>query len=177
MAIPMYTASVRLQIDRSAVKVVEGGNVSPTDGNDGDFLRTQFELIQGRAMAERVASRTRVSDDADFFKPQSISVISFVRQKILGERAAGSTDRAARERAAVSIIMRGRGIRPVAGSRLVDVTYSDPNPARAQSIAAAFGEEFIASTLDKRFQANAFAKTFLEDFESISSKTKTRLVL
>ncbi len=56
-----------------------------------------------------------------------------------------------------------RAVLPVAGSRLVDITYSDPNPARAQRIAGGFADAFIASNLDKRFQANSYAKVFLED--------------
>ena len=54
-------------------------------------------------------------------------------------------------------------MRPVPGARLVDISYSDPVPARAQRIAAAYADAFVASNLDKRFEANAYAKTFLED--------------
>jgi len=45
----------------------------------------------------------------------------------------------------------------------VDLSYTDPDPARAQTIANAFGEAYIETKLDKRFQANAHAKSFLED--------------
>ena len=54
-------------------------------------------------------------------------------------------------------------MRPIAGSRLVDLDYSDPSPQRAQRIANAYADAFLASNLDKRFQANASAKIFLED--------------
>ena len=37
METPLYTATVRLQIDRAAAKVVEGGNVTPTDSNSIGF--------------------------------------------------------------------------------------------------------------------------------------------
>ena len=37
METPLYTATVRLQIDRAAAKVVEGGNVAPTDSNRYGF--------------------------------------------------------------------------------------------------------------------------------------------
>ncbi|MEF3364987.1 polysaccharide biosynthesis tyrosine autokinase [Methylocystis sp. 9N] len=60
-------------------------------------------------------------------------------------------------------VLGGRAVKPVAGSRLVDVSYTDTEPARAQRVANAFGEAFIAANLDKRFQANAYAKSFLED--------------
>ena len=46
---------------------------------------------------------------------------------------------------------------------MVDITYTDPVPARAQRIATAYADAVIAANLDKRFQANAYAKTFLED--------------
>src|SRR5690606_24044353 len=37
------------------------------------------------------------------------------------------------------------------------------NPARAQRIAMAYAEAFKAANVDKRFEANSSAKTFLED--------------
>ena len=52
---------------------------------------------------------------------------------------------------------------PVMGSRLVDVSYSDTSPERAQRVANGYADAFMAANLDKRFQANASAKTFLED--------------
>src|SRR5262245_18740095 len=56
MQTPLYTSTVRLQIDRNVAKVVEGGNVSPVESSDFEFLRTQYELLQSRTMAERVVS-------------------------------------------------------------------------------------------------------------------------
>jgi polysaccharide biosynthesis transport protein len=162
--IPLYTSHVRMQIDRATVKVVEGGSTSPTEGDDGDFLRTQYELILSRGMASRVVSIARVADDVEFFKPRTISLTQFVKQMIFGKVAPPvSGERSNRERAAVDRVMNGRGVRPVNGSRLVDIMFTDPDPVIAQRVAAAFGEAVVASNLDKRFQANAFAKTFLED--------------
>ena len=54
-------------------------------------------------------------------------------------------------------------VNPVPDSRLIDVSYSDPDPARAQRVANAYADAFVATNIDKRFQANAAAKTFLED--------------
>ena len=48
-------------------------------------------------------------------------------------------------------------------SQLVDIRYSDPDPQRAQRIANAYADAFIALNIDKRFQANENAKVFLED--------------
>ena len=54
-------------------------------------------------------------------------------------------------------------MRPVPNSRLIDVSYTDPDPVRAQRIANAYSDAFIATNIDKRFQANESAKVFLED--------------
>lgn len=51
----------------------------------------------------------------------------------------------------------------MSGSRLVDISYWDADRVRAQRVATALADAFIASNLDKRFQANADAKTFLDD--------------
>ena len=54
-------------------------------------------------------------------------------------------------------------MRPVPDSRLVDIMYTDTDPERAQRIANAYADAFVASNIDKRFQANEAAKVFLED--------------
>ena len=54
MKTPLYTSTVRLQIDRNAAKVVQGGDVTPEP--EDDFMGTQYQLLKGMAMADRVAS-------------------------------------------------------------------------------------------------------------------------
>ena len=54
-------------------------------------------------------------------------------------------------------------MQPVPNSRLFDVNYSDPDPARAQRIANAYADAFVAASIDKRFQETQTAKIFLED--------------
>jgi len=165
---PLYSATVRLQIDREPAKIVEGG-VATSGAGEADFLRTQFELMRSSSVAERVVNLASLADDRDFLTPKQVSVWSIVRGMLPGggaPTAAGqpvSADTSADRGRAVGLVMENLSVRPVAGSRLVDVTYTDPSPQRAQKVAAAFGEAFVASTLDKRFEANAFAKAFLQD--------------
>ena len=59
--------------------------------------------------------------------------------------------------------MSGVTISPVPGSRLVDIGFADISPERAQQIANAYADAYVASTVDKRFEANSYAKTYLED--------------
>lgn len=165
MQTPLYLSTVRLQIDNAPSKVVEGGNIQASEGyQDYDFLKTQFELIQSRAMAERVSSSLKLGEDSDLFAPKGSSLFAALAGIFnRSQTEAGALKASFKDSEAASILLSSVTVRPVQGSRLVDVSYSDSNPNRAQRIANAYGEAFIAANLDKRFEANAYAKTFLED--------------
>jgi capsular exopolysaccharide synthesis family protein len=164
MMTPRFTAATRLQIDRNVAKVVESGNITPLEGSDFEFLRTQYELLHGTSIAERVVSALRLGEDADFLNPTEFSVLGYLKSLLtFKSRSDSAVDKAALERAAIGIVLANRSIKPVSGSRLVDIIYTDPSPARAQKIAAGLAQAFIDFNVDKRFQVSAFAKSFLED--------------
>jgi succinoglycan biosynthesis transport protein ExoP len=163
MKTPLYTSTVRLQIDRDVAKIVEGG-IKPDNGYE-EFMSTQIHLLQGQAMVERIASALKLGDDSSFFQPREFSILGFITGLFTSARVPADqpSDRANYESAAAGIIAGNRVVRPVGGSRLVDISYSDPDPRRAQKIAAAYADAFVASNLDKRFEANSYAKVFLDD--------------
>jgi polysaccharide biosynthesis transport protein len=161
MTTPLYTATVRLQIDRDVAKVVEGGNVTPLEGGDSEFIKTQYELLMGRTIGERVVSALKLGNDPNFIKARGFSLLGAIRE--LFASSDGEQTSITHENAAIGVVMGNRTIRPVPGSRLVDISYSDPDPTHAQRIATGLADAFINANLDKRFQANAYAKTFLED--------------
>ena len=165
METPLYTAAVRLQIDRNVARVVESGNINPVENADTEFMRTQYQILESRTMAERVASALKLGSDPGFFQSRSFSPIGWITGLISPSPSSPSApeDEAALEKSAASVILGNRAVSPIVGSRLVDVYYSDPDPARAQRIANAYADAYVASNLDKRFQANASAKVFLED--------------
>lgn len=160
---PLYTTSVRIQIEREPAKIVEGGTTTPNEAGSNDFLRTQYELLKSRAMAERVVSAIHLQDQQDFFAPREPSLFGLVAAIFRDPRNGGTTSPAILQAQAAGIVLANVTVTPVPGSRLVDITYKDSNPTRAQSIANAYADAYVASNLDKRFEANAYAKTFLED--------------
>ena len=163
METPVYTSTVRIQIDQEA-RVVEGGNVIP-ESSSWDFMQTQYKLLEGHAMAERVASALKLGDNADFLEPKGFSITGSVMHFLGLVPSAGGDQRNkfAAQRWAAGIVWQNREVRPVPNSRLVDIAYTDPDPRRAQRIANAYADAFIASNIDKRFQANESAKVFLDD--------------
>ncbi|MEW6255311.1 MAG: polysaccharide biosynthesis tyrosine autokinase [Pseudomonadota bacterium] len=168
LATPLYSATVRIQIDREAGKIVEGGVTSPTEIGGLEFQKTQHELLRSRAMSERVVAAMGLDQAPDF-----VSTKSSIIGAILGLFSFGGSDtdgvdaqdakEAADLRRAVSRVRNNVTIKPLAGSRLVDITYTDPSRSRAAAVANAYADAYVASNLDRRFEANSYAKVFLED--------------
>src|SRR5262249_31359470 len=80
MKTPLYTSTVRLQIDRNSAKIVQGGDVTPEATDQDDFMGTQYELLRGRAIADRVASALNLGGDSTFFRPRQFSIIGFLQR-------------------------------------------------------------------------------------------------
>lgn len=163
METPLFVSSLRIQIEREA-KLVENGSIEPSY-SDYEFMQTQIQLLEGRAIAERVVSALKLGNNADFLKPKEFSIVGAVKGLLgLAPTPSGEGgDETASENAAIGVVLGGRAVSSVPDSRLIDVSYTDTDPNRAQQIANAYGEAFIAATIDKRFQANEAAKVFLED--------------
>src|SRR6516225_326211 len=77
MQTPIYTATVRLQIDPTS-NLVGRDNDQANDGNGYNFMATQTQILQSHLMAERVASALKLGEDASFVRPRNFSVVSAV---------------------------------------------------------------------------------------------------
>ena len=163
MKTPLYTATARLQIDRNVAKIVNTEGVLPVENGDYDFMRTQYELLKSRNMAERVVSSLTLGDDPDLLKPREMSLLGLITGLFSLAPDRSAIDGSAASAAAVGVVMGNVAVQPVMGSSLVDLSYTDTSPQRAERIANAYADAFMSANLDKRFQANASAKTFLED--------------
>ena len=150
-----YTATVRLEISRETARVVNIDSVSrDTSIGDQEFYQTQYGLLRTEALAERVARDLGAVDDPSFFK-------MFGKSDEF-ERYAGSAGRAKRSEIAGQILLLRVGVSPVRGSSLVDIRAVTPSPALSQKIAQMWGQDYIASNLERRFDASSYARRFLE---------------
>src|SRR5690606_41860665 len=50
-------------------------------GSNFDYLKTEYELLQSRAIAERVTSALRLAENEDFLKPRSFSLIGAIKSR------------------------------------------------------------------------------------------------
>ncbi len=156
---PQYASTVRLEITRETARVVNIDSVErDTSIGDQEFYQTQYGLLQTKALAERVARDLGLADNRQFFE-------MFGREDLFdAPRRELMTDasRTRRIEAAGRILLSQVGVAPVRGSRLVDVTAVTPDAALSQQIAQAWSENFIETTLERRFEASSYARRFLE---------------
>jgi polysaccharide biosynthesis transport protein len=147
----VYTASTTLEIDRESSNVVGMGDVEPMEklARDQEFFQTQYGLLKSFSLAERVAQAENLADDPGFMKALGM------RHPRRGRRAADGSWVA-------GYLEGGLGVYPVRDSRLVRLTFDSPDPALSARIANAFADNFISSNLERRFEASAYARNFLE---------------
>ncbi|WP_448657999.1 GumC family protein [Sphingomonas sp. CJ99] len=166
---PRYSAQTSLQIEQQAAQVLEGGQgVEPaTSFQDVErYLQTQVDVLQSRAMAERVAQSLNLFNNSDrFFQEMAITppepnpTISRpdqVRNLIVGS------------------IMDGLTVELPRDSRVVTITFESAGPRIAAQIANAYANEFIKSSLQRKFDSTAYARNFLAQQ---LAEAKTRLEL
>jgi capsular exopolysaccharide synthesis family protein len=152
---PIYRSTATLQINTEPLQVMsqqQQSEVQPVSRDEATFLATQIGLLSSRTLAERVMRTLNLADNDGFVK--------------------GYSNRGAREGAAVGKLMLHLEVTPLKGSTLIMIGYSDPNPALAARIINAFAQGFIDSSLERNYQATAFARQFLQ---SRLDATRTKL--
>jgi len=160
LATPLYTATSRIEINREGVRIVNVDDLQPkSSAVDLEFYQTQYGLLRSRSLAERVARQLRLAQSREFFAafsgPDAFESLS------RGPGGPGAA-RDRRFRAAVDILLGNLDISPIRGSRLVDIRWTSPDARLSAAIANAWASGFIESNLERRFEATAYARRFLE---------------
>ena len=159
---PKYEATSTIEIARQQQNIVQVEGVEPaTNPTDMEFYETQYSLLEARSLAERVAKTLQLVNTHAF-----LTVFDAVPESSLledgGPKRLTAKERLAREETVVDILLENVTIEPTRGSALVDVSFTSPDPALSQRVANAWTQQFIASNLDRRFEATSYAREFLE---------------
>jgi capsular exopolysaccharide synthesis family protein len=157
LAMPrQYTATARLAIARENDRVVKIDSVErDASFADQEFYQTQYGLLQTKELAERVARDLKLVDDRAFFA-------TYGPAHLFDGDPADPSNREKRNTAAGKILLEHVNIAPVRGSSLVDITAVTRDPAFSQHVAQVWAQDYIASNLDRRFEASSYARHFLE---------------
>ena len=168
---PIYQATVSIQIDRQAPRVVKT-ETQPDYGDDSDrFYQTQFDLLRSRMLAERVASDLNLASAPDFLDPPSSSPWKKLRSLILPSAKTGAASEnkgdtgnfEQRKAVAAAMVRGGLSIEPVKDSNLVRISFDSPSAEWAARIANGVAETYVTSNLERRYGATAYARNFLKE--------------
>lgn len=161
LATPQYTATTRIEISREANRIVNVQNLEPeTSAVDQEFYQTQYGLLRSRSLAERVVRQLRLADSEGFFEAfRGSGAFQEISRQAAGGRTAAA-DR--RLQVAIEILLDNVNISPLRTSRLVDIQFTSPDPQLSARIANAWAAGFRDSTLERRYDATSYARTFLE---------------
>lgn len=163
LATPSYRAGTTLQIERDTMKVVSFEAIEPTESPlDRDFYQTQYELLKSESLAKRVIEDLRMVAEPTYEKYVE-AADEDAEERADGKPVNNSLRRQLREDAVVKPVLEALSIEPIRNSRLVRVNFDSPDPGLSAKVANAYATAFIASNLERRFQASSYAKKYLEE--------------
>lgn len=159
LSTPIYRASATIQIDREAAQVVDVEGVLPAENmySAQEFYQTQYGLLKSRSLGQRVVTALRLAQDPLFIEDNRRSTDAKPLTEQSGESAVE------RNRKAVNQLLDNLRVTPTINSRLVTISYDSADPELAQAVVNSITETFIATNLERRFEASSYARRFLEE--------------
>jgi capsular exopolysaccharide synthesis family protein len=147
-----YTAATTIEIDRETANVVGLQDVQPVAqlSRDEEFFQTQYGLLKSYSLAQRVSQSLGLANDPAFLREMGVHG---------GRRPPAG---GASPPWVTGFLRGGLNVLPVRDSRLVRITFDSPDPELSARVANAFADNFISSNLERRFEASAYARNFLE---------------
>ncbi|GAB5348756.1 GumC family protein [Alteriqipengyuania sp. 357] len=163
MTPPQYTAASRIEISRNQQRITNVEGVEQSDRTfDTEFYETQYELLRTRSVAERVVRDLRLANSTEFFVAHGIEpggadwLSADPDQPITRE----TLDK--RREVATGLLLGNIAVAPIARSALVDIAYTSQNPTISAQVANSWAEQFMADSMDRRFESTDDAREFLE---------------
>ncbi len=114
------------------------------------FSETQYQIIRSRMVSQRVVDKLGLADDAAFLGLAKVKDPE-QRQKLMQQ-----ADATGRLQGMIEVD-------PVKDSRVVKLSVEDTDPARAQQLANAVADAYMATNLDRKLAATRAASTWLAD--------------
>ena len=135
----MYEASARILIERENPNVVSFTEVLQQSTEGDDYYETQYEILQGRGLARRTIEALDVWSHPAFNAPLSFSLSGFLMTPVHivvswlepPRRVEAPTPEASEtndESGVIDEFQGGLSVDPIRYSRLVDLTFTSPDP-------------------------------------------------
>jgi succinoglycan biosynthesis transport protein ExoP len=161
LMVPRYVASATVLIEQQIDQIIEGSEVAPAAAyQDADrFLQTQVDVIQSRALAQRVLEAENVASDPRFY--EAVGADMPQKDDLEGRYSrAGGVDLLRRD-VALDLLQENLGVALSSDSRLAEIRFESTDPVLSARIADAFAENLIESNLGRKFESSSYAREFL----------------
>ena len=158
-------ASVLIQDQRSiSTTNLNAGNQANYYEDPEPYFNTQFQILQGRALGQRVVQKLDLVNRGlpqapaggvlGSLRAARVRLSSAIRGgATAAEQAEPATDSAtAAENAVIGGFLSGVQVVPIRGTRLVEVTYDSTDPQFAMTAVNTLVEEYIQQNLDLRLR-------------------------
>lgn len=175
LSTPRYRATAVIEVQKQSRGAFGLDNVtadtpssSVSDSFDDNLnLQTEIGILQSDAIALDVIHRTGLESTPDYFARRSGPFPWLHRlrfwSKPLESLSVPLADAPNRRYVALKTFAHRRKISPVAGTRLISVTYSDPDPRRAAAVATALVQALSDYSWQSRSAAAVRSSAWLED--------------
>src|SRR3954468_7016362 len=141
---PVYRAAVTLEANPPAVAISD--EQSPQQDLQAsityDFVPTQVGLLGSRTVSERTAQELNLANNPDV--------------------ASQDADASQRLRSATSAVQSGLKVVAPEQGQLIKFSYDSTSPQLAALVANGIADSFINTALQRRYEASAYARNFLE---------------
>jgi len=141
---PLYRSWVTLEVSPPTVEIMDeqSRERSSSGINNWDYVVTQVGLLSSRSIAQRAAQDLNLANN-----------------KTYAGEAGGA---ASRLETATGKIVRGLNVEAPEEGQLIKFSFDAETPQLSAAIANQLAESFINSNLQRRYEASAYARNFLE---------------
>ncbi len=159
---PVYQATVQILIDRDTPNVLPTKELLEGRDRGADYFQTQFELLRGRMLAEKVVERLNLQKHPELQAGPLMSPWESFQRSFLGKEPASTLDSDGLPLQPAVAAFRSRlTVQPIKGSRLVNLRVNAYDPKLAAEAANATAQTYIEQSLEFRFTTSNEATGWL----------------
>lgn len=147
---PQYTATATVKIEKESPNVLTFQEVLAIDASTYDFYRTQYKILESRALAGRVVDSLHLTAHPEYAR--------LAKEVIKKEGEDGP--RIARQ-VLVERFLKGLDIKPLRDSRLVEVSFTSPDEHLAAEAANGIARAYIEMNFDDKYTATEQAREWI----------------
>lgn len=140
---PLYRSNATLEANPPSVQIMDDKSTARSQAPDSwNFISTQVGLLSSRSLARRVAKDLNLDSNANFVDQ--------------------SLDAQTRLKVATNKVADGLKVKAPEEGQLIGISYVAESPALAAQVVNGVADSFIRSNLERRYEASAYARSFLE---------------